>query len=134
MAERLRWETLAGTMTSTDPLNNIASFENTTAKMMHFRDVWVMGSFNGMDAGDSAEAELSKSATIATYINGDSTWRVGIAVRAPADAETTDGGHVATNSKKYAKNQVTLVPGESVHLNKAGVMTGQLKAIIGYHF
>jgi len=134
MAEKLRWETLAATLTGN--ANNLTNFENTAAKTMFIRDLYLMGSFNGLDAGDSDELELSKSATGASNADGDSTFRVQVAVRAVEQLSTAvDGGIVDETDRKYAKGQVTLEPGETLFMNQlGGSASGQGKAIIGYHY
>lgn len=137
MAEELTWETLAANFNAgNNPENNLANFENTTKGMIFIRDIDLWGSFNGMDAGDSAELELSKSATNAVSVNGDSTFRIHTGARSPEHitAGATDGGHFAQTDKKYAKGQLTLKPGETLFMNKSGDISGQGKAVIGYHF
>ncbi len=133
MAEALRCVTIKGTMTTANPENNIASWKNETGSVISIRKINLQGSNNGMDAGDSQVVEISMDPTIASNVDQDETRRVIAQVRAPADAHTTDGGHVCTNLLSFAKGQWELQPGEDLHLNKSGAFAGQMDAQVWWH-
>lgn len=133
MAETLRCVTIKGTMTTASPENNIASWKNETGQNISIRKIDLQMSGNGMDAGDSLVGEVSMDPTIASNIDQDETRRVVTSIRAPADAHTTDGGHVGNKVLSFAKSQWELEPGEDLHLNKSGAFAGQIDAQVWWH-
>ncbi len=120
MAERLRCVTIKSTVAAGQTVDdNIASFINQTGDRISLRKIHLKMSGNGMNAGDSAVAELSRDPTILSNVNGDQTRRVAIEIRAPEQttASTTSGGHVAQVLASFAKDQFPLEAGQDIHLN-----------------
>ncbi len=134
MAERLRCITLkSAILVSPSSQPNLARFKNETGKQISIRKVFLSISANGMDAGDSAEVELSQDPTALSSVDQDETRRVVARVRAPESAVGTDGGHVGEKVASFARGQWELEPGEDVHLNKDGAVSGDVLCQIWYH-
>ncbi len=139
MAEELRCVTIKGNMTSGPAVeDNIANFQNGGGRDISIRKVDLGISGNGMNAGDSAQLELSMDPTILSNVNGDQTKRVVTGIRAPEQttASTTSGGHFNSKLESFAKGQWILEPGDDLHLNvsKTTTTSGQVDCQVWYHF
>ncbi len=135
MAEELRYEILKGTLTAGTVNDDMARFVNETGKDISVRKATLFISGNGMNAGDSAVAELSKDPTILSNTNNDTTPRIGVGIRAPESAAVVAGGHTNRTIESFAKGQWTLRPGEDLHINasKTTNVTGQVEAEVWWH-
>ena len=138
MAEELRWRVLktsgAGAVTNGENANE---FKNETARTLFIRRIQHSHRATTMAPGEEYTVEISKSPAYAFDEDQSSQFTSVLKRGMPATGATPGDGVIEVNfTELFAKGQLELEPGESLHVNwsKSADPVLAMNHIIGYHF
>lgn len=137
MAEELRWENLVVSGNSADA-DNAASFTNNASKTLHIRTISYHHTFTTMAPNERIDVEISKAPSKQMDLNASTffVYDQGY-IGPPTGATPADGGASIQGHRNFAKGQLTLEPGESLHVNADNSGSGPLgnfRYRLGYHY